>query len=194
MEENKLPEEKSAFRGEVYDWFQSIIAALVVGILFFTFIARVVRVDGTSMLQTLQNGDLVIAWSIGYTPKNGDIVVFETESYARGPLVKRVIATGGQTVDIDFDAGIVYVDGVALKDEYTNTPTNRREDFSGPVTVPEGYMFCMGDNRNGSKDSRDNDIGLIDVRCTVGKVIFILVPGLSDSDERRHWDRIGIVK
>lgn len=194
MEEEKLPVEKSSVKGEIYDWVQSIISALVAGILIFTFVARVVRVDGTSMLQTLQDNDLVIAWSLGYTPKNGDIIVFETESYTRGPLVKRVIATGGQTVDIDFDAGIVYVDGEALEEDYTNTLTNRREDFSGPVTVPEGYMFCMGDNRNGSKDSRDNDIGLVDIRCTVGRVFFILMPGLSDGDKQRHWNRIGIVK
>lgn len=194
MEEEKLPVEKASVKGEIYDWVQSIISALVAGILIFTFVARVVRVDGTSMLQTLQDNDLVIAWSLGYTPKNGDIIVFETESYTRGPLVKRVIATGGQTIDIDFDAGIVYVDGEALEEDYTNTLTNRREDFSGPITVPEGYMFCMGDNRNGSKDSRDNDIGLVDIRCTVGRVFFILMPGLSDGDNQRHWNRIGIVK
>ncbi|MBR1842247.1 MAG: signal peptidase I [Oscillospiraceae bacterium] len=194
MEEERLPAEKSTVKGEIYDWVQSIISALVAGILVFTFVARVVRVDGTSMLQTLQDNDLVIAWSLGYTPKNGDIIVFETESYKRGPLVKRVIATGGQTIDIDFDAGIVYVDGEALEEDYTNTLTTRREDFSGPVTVPEGYMFCMGDNRNGSKDSRDNEIGLVDIRCTVGKVFFILMPGPSDGDNQRHWNRIGIVK
>ena len=194
MEEERLPAEKSTVKGEIYDWVQSIISALVAGILVFTFVARVVRVDGTSMLQTLQDNDLVIAWSLGYTPKNGDIIVFETESYKRGPLVKRVIATGGQTIDLDFDAGIVYVDGEALEEDYTNTLTTRREDFSGPVTVPEGYMFCMGDNRNGSKDSRDNEIGLVDIRCTVGKVFFILMPGPSDGDNQRHWNRIGIVK
>ncbi|MBQ4426756.1 MAG: signal peptidase I [Oscillospiraceae bacterium] len=194
MEEAKLPEEKTSIMTEIYEWVQSIITALVAGIIMFTFIARPVAVDGTSMLQTLQDKDLVVAWSIGYTPKNGDIIVFETESYTRGPLVKRVIATGGQTVDIDFSAGIVYVDGEALEEDYTNTLTTRREDFTGPVTVPEGYMFCMGDNRNGSKDSRSSDIGLVDIRCTVGKVFFILMPGPSDGDNQRHWNRIGIVK
>ncbi|MBR0062985.1 MAG: signal peptidase I, partial [Oscillospiraceae bacterium] len=132
MEEAKLPEEKTSIMTEIYEWVQSIITALVAGIIMFTFIARPVVVDGTSMLQTLQDKDLVVAWSIGYTPKNGDIIVFETESYTRGPLVKRVIATGGQTVDIDFSAGIVYVDGEALEEDYTNTLTTRREDFTGP--------------------------------------------------------------
>lgn len=194
MEEEQLQKEKPSAKGELYEWIQSIIAALVAGIFIFTFVARVVRVDGTSMLQTLQDNDLVIAWSLGYTPKTGDVIVFETESYTRGPLVKRIIALGGQTVDIDFDAGIVYVDGVALEEDYTNTPTNRREDFSGPITVPEGYMFCMGDNRNGSCDSRDSSIGLVDTRCIVGKVVFILVPGPSATDETIHWNRIGFVK
>lgn len=194
MEEETRREEKPYAPAEIYDWIQSIVTALVAGILIFTFVARVVRVDGTSMLQTLQDNDLVIAWGLGYTPKPGDVIVFETESYKRGPLVKRVIATGGQTVDIDFSAGIVYVDGVALEEDYTNTPTNRREDFTDPVYVPEGYMFCMGDNRNGSKDSRDSEIGLVDIRCTVGKVVFVLMPGLSDGDNKRHWERIGIVK
>ena len=91
-------------------------------------------------------------------------------------MVKRVIATEGQTVDIDFAEGVVYVDGVALDEPYTSEPTNDREDFVGPVTVPEGYIFVMGDNRNASTDSRSNLVGMIRKEYVMGKSLFRIVP------------------
>lgn len=192
--ENQEKKKKSS-KLEVYDWLQCVVTALVAGILIFIFIARVVRVEGGSMKATLQNSDLVLASNLFYTPQNGDIIVLQTDSYGPSALVKRVIATEGQTVSIDFDAGIVYVDGEALDEPYTNTPTNLPQDFVGPVTVPEGCIFVMGDNRNSSLDSRNSDVGMVDTRCVVGKVYLVLVPGIEYDENNvpigRDFSRMG---
>ena len=161
---------------EVYDWFQCIVTALLLCVLVFVFLFRVVGVLGSSMVPTLHEGDKIITSNLFYTPEYGDIVVLRKDSFDDDPIVKRVIATEGQTVDIDFDAGIVYVDGVALEENYIAEPTQRALDFSGPVTVPEGCVFVMGDNRNGSTDSRDDRIGCVDTRYIMGKVLFRILP------------------
>ncbi len=152
---------------------------------------RIVNVDGLSMYPTLQHADKIITSDLFYSPEVGDIVVVQTDTYGQDPLVKRIIAVGGQTVDIDFELGIVYVDGVALDEPYVNSLTLEREDFSGPITIPEGYLFLMGDNRNRSTDSRSNMVGLVDERCIIGKVYFILFPGADNG--ARDWSRIGSV-
>ena len=172
------PEEKKEEKGSAaFDWLQCIVAALVVCILIFVFVGRTVGVVGPSMQQTLIEGDRLIISRLFYTPKYGDIVVLRKDEFKEEPIIKRVIATEGQTVDIDFDAGIVYVDGKALDEPYTNTPTNVREDFNaGPVTVPEGCVFVMGDNRNHSTDSRTDVIGCVDTRYILGKALFRLMP------------------
>ena len=177
---------------EIYDWLQCIVVAIVAGILIFMFGIRVVNVKGHSMEPTLLDTDMILTSNLFYTPKNGDVVVLQTDSYGPEPLVKRIIATGGQTVDIDFDAGIVYVDGVALDEPYTAEPTTTREDFEGPVEVPEGFLFLMGDNRNRSTDSRTDSIGFVDQRCVIGKVLIVLYPAASDYSER-DYDRIGSI-
>lgn len=190
---NGKKREKTDAKSEIYDWIECIIVAIVAGIVIFTFLGRVVRVEGHSMLQTLQNHDMVLTSNLFYTPKSGDIVVLRTDTYSNTePLIKRIIATEGQTIDIDFDAGVVYVDGSALKEDYTNTATTVREDFSGPVTVPEGCVFVMGDNRDASLDSRDNRVGMVDERCIIGRVLILLVPGADELAER-DWSRIGSV-
>ncbi len=180
---------------DMYDWLQCFITAIVAGIIIFIFVARVVKVDGSSMYGTLHNDDLVLASNLFYEPEAGDIVVLQTDSYGPSALVKRIIATEGQRVYIDFNAGIVYVDGVPLDEPYTNTLTNLPEDFSGEVTVPEGCVFLLGDNRNASRDSRDSSIGMVDERCIVGKVYFILIPGEDYTDYGislgRDFSRIG---
>ncbi|SHH51448.1 signal peptidase I [Sporobacter termitidis DSM 10068] len=181
-----------ASRMELYDWVQCIVTAVLCGILIFVFIGRIDGIKGPSMMQTLQDGDRVILSNLFFTPKYGDIVFVKTEAYGDTPIVKRVIATGGQTIDIDFTQGVVYVDGKALQEDYTNTPTTLREDFSGPVTIPDGYVFVMGDNRNDSLDSRSGAVGLVDTRQILGKVLFVLIPGIN-TDGTRHWDRIGSV-
>ncbi|MGM9522044.1 MAG: signal peptidase I [Oscillospiraceae bacterium] len=171
---------------------QCIVAALVIGILFFMFVARVVNVEGSSMFPTLHNSDKIITSNLFYKPKAGDVVVVQTDTYGSDPLVKRIIATAGQTVDIDFDAGIVYVDGEALDEPYTNSLTLVQEDFTGPVTVPEGCLFLMGDNRNYSTDSRSNMVGMVDERCVIGKVYLIIIPSANE-DGSRDWGRIGSI-
>lgn len=179
---NRKKNKKDNEKMTLYDWVQCLVGALVIGILVFMFIGRVIGVSGTSMYPTLHDTDKIIISNLFYEPDNGDIVVLQTDSFSEEPIVKRVIATEGQTVDIDFANGVVYVDGVALDEPYTNTPTNDRQDFNGQVTVPEGCVFVMGDNRNGSTDSRTSRIGMVDKRCIIGKVYMIIVPGNSEGE------------
>jgi signal peptidase I len=184
--------QKAGARMELYDWVQCVVTAVVFGILIFIFVGRTIGVEGDSMLQTLHNEDRVIMWSLFYKPSNGDIVIIKTDSYGDKPLVKRVIAVGGQTVDIDFDIGEVKVDGAVLSEGYINEPTREQLSFKGPVTVPEGHVFVMGDNRNRSLDSRSESVGFVDVRNVLGKVIFVAVPG-KDAFGLRDWSRFGSV-
>ena len=171
-------------RAEVYDWIQCIIFALVFCVLLFVFGARMVNVVGHSMVPTLEQNDKVIISNLFYHPKQGDIVVLRKQTLMDEPIVKRIIATEGQTVDIDFDDGVVYVDGKALDEPYVNTPTNLSYDMTFPVTVPEGKLFVLGDNRNDSLDSRSTDIGFINENKVLGKVVFRFYP----------FDKIEIIK
>ncbi len=165
-------------------------------LLVFLLLFRVVVVSGGSMNMTLLHNDYILLLSnVLYTePEYGDIIVASKDSFDDGePIIKRVIATEGQTVDIDFDAGIVYVDGVALDEPYTNTPTNTREGMTFPLTVDEGCLFVMGDNRNKSKDSRNPEIGLIDRREVLGKALFLFFPGQDPITDERDFSRIGAI-
>ncbi len=178
-------------RRETYEWIQSIVAAVLVCVLAFSFLFRIVSVVGTSMLPTLLPDDKIIISDLFYTPEYGDIVVLRKESFRSDPIVKRVIATEGQTVDIDFDRGVVSIDGVELFEPYVNAPTYDVEDFSGPVTVPEGCVFVMGDNRNASTDSRAASIGCVDERLIMGKVHMIIFPGKVNDTDKLDFSRIG---
>ena len=169
-------EEKKKAGSEALDWLQCIVSALVAAILIFTFIARTITVVGSSMVPTLEEGNLLIVSRLFYEPKYGDIVVLRKASFMADPIVKRVIATEGQTVDIDFQAGIVYVDGVALDEPYTNAPTLEPENFTAPVTVPKGHVFVMGDNRNRSTDSRSASVGCVDNRYIIGRALLRIAP------------------
>lgn len=178
--ENKqelTPEELEAKKkSDVFDWIQCIVTALLACVLVFTFLLRTVGVVGSSMVPTLHEGDRLIISDLFYVPKQGDIVVLRKDTFKDEPIVKRVIAVAGQTVDIDFQAGVVYVDGVALEEDYVNSPTNDPENFTKPVTVPENCVFVMGDNRNASTDSRTSTIGCVDTRYILGKAILRLTP------------------
>jgi len=167
---------RGKFFSETYDWIQCVVYALVFCVLLFVFIVRLVDVSGTSMVPTLQDSDKMVVSNLFYTPEQGDIIIFKKLEYKDEALVKRVIATEGQTVDIDFDKGIVYVDGTALDEPYTAEPTYNQLNFEGPQTVPEGCVFVMGDNRNNSTDSRDSRIGMVDTRLIIGKVYFRAFP------------------
>ena len=181
-EQKKEPISKEdSFKLDLYYWLQALVFALVSLILIFTFLGRVIGVDGNSMYPTLHHRDMLLLQSVGYTPRQGDIVVL-TKKFATvtQPIVKRVIATGGQTVSIDYNAGTVRVDGTALEEPYINErmryPDSQWETITD-VTVPEGSIFVMGDNRNHSSDSRDERLGTIDERYVLGRVMFTILPG-----------------
>ena len=161
---------------DLLDWVQCIVLALVLSILVFLFVGRTVSVSGPSMERTFFSGERVLISNLFYTPKQGDVVVFRKDTYKQEALIKRIIALEGQKVDIDFERGLVYVDGVALDEPYVNTPTNLQLDFDGEITVPEGCVFVLGDNRNKSNDSRDDRIGCVDERYILGRVVLRLTP------------------
>lgn len=160
-----------------YEWIQSLLIALSICVVVFLFFIRVIDVKGTSMVPTLQNADKMIVSGLFYKPKAGDIVVFKKDEYnPEKALVKRVIATEGQSINIDFDNGIVYIDGEPIEEDYIADLTRNKLDFIGPQTVPEGCVFVMGDNRNMSTDSRKKEIGMVDSRLILGKVYMIIFP------------------
>lgn len=178
-DEKKLP------YGEWFYWLQTMIPAIICIVLAFTFLGRITRVVGHSMDPTLSNGELLLVWSLGYEPKAGDIVVCnktteDTTSLLHGDaIVKRVIATQGQTVDIDYSSNTVYVDGQPLEEDYI------MEEMSWPglpemqqthFEVPEGCVFLMGDNRNNSTDSRHQLLGPVDTDYLLGKAVFVFFP------------------
>ncbi|MGN0998265.1 MAG: signal peptidase I [Faecousia sp.] len=205
---DKVPDQKT--HEEKIPWQKSLVLYLhdcvyLVGLMIVALLLvfRVVVVSGTSMNGTLLDGDylLLIGNTFYREPKYGDIIVASKDSFKDGePIIKRVIATEGQTVDIDFKRGIVYVDGIALDEPYTLTATNLNEGIQFPLTVDEGCIFVLGDNRNGSRDSRYPEIGLIDKREVLGKAIFLWLPGTNGTDAEgnalvsRDWSRIGVVK
>ena len=176
QEENNKNSLTSA-KNEIFDWIQNITVILTVVILLFMFVFRIVGVDGESMLPTLQHKDWLVISNLFYEPKNEDIVVVSKESFLDGKMiVKRVIATENQTVDIDFQRGIVYVDGVALDEPYINDKTKRQFDMQFPAKVPKDCVFVLGDNRNHSSDSRDARLGMVHKSNIHGKVILRIFP------------------
>ena len=157
----------------LYDRVEAAVFSLICVVVVFTFFFRIVGVDGKSMMDTLMHKDRLILASAFYTPKHGDIVVINR--YAEEPLIKRVIAMGGDELQIDPDTHIVLLNGEELDEPYVHYDTVL-EDFRGPITIPEGYVFVMGDHRNASKDSRMDEVGLINVKDIAGKAIFRIWP------------------
>lgn len=176
---------------DLYEWLQLFLGCVIGAVLLFNCVARLTRVDGPSMDDTLRDGEVMLIWSLGYAPKQGDIVVLNKTSVVLPgwneprAIVKRVIATGGQRVDIDYGANAVRVDGELLEEDYI------KEQMFVPgygeginhVTVPEGCLFVMGDNRNESADSRYPDIGIVDTRCVIGRGVAVMFP-------LEHWKRL----
>lgn len=191
-EESRAEDVKSSVLAYLHDFAWLLAVILLVFLLGF----RVVVVSGPSMKDTLLDGDyLLLVGNLLYgEPQQGDIIVASKDSFRNGePIVKRVIATEGQQVDIDFDLGIVYVDGVALEEPYTRTLTNLQEGIAFPITVEENCVFVMGDNRNDSKDSRSFEIGQIDRREILGKAIILIFPGNDKGEQPRDFSRIGVL-
>ncbi len=158
----------------IFEIFEAIIAAFFVITLIFTFVFRVFSVDGPSMKPTLQDGDKVVVSTIGYKAKKGDVVVLSSTEGLKKPIIKRIIAVAGDTVDINFTTGVVTVNGT--EEHYTDELTTQQFDVAFPVTVPEGTVFVLGDNRGVSLDSRSTQVGCVDERLIVGKVLFRFFP------------------
>lgn len=155
----------------VYEWVEALLFALTVVLLVFTFVVKSYIVDGSSMDPTLYTGQRVFALSLFYKPEGGDIVIIDDNNNLDEPLVKRVIATEGQTVDFDPQNGQILVDGKPFADPVPVSQDNLRGDMLYPLTVPEGYIFVMGDNRAWSLDSRYSELGLVDERAVLGRLI-----------------------
>lgn len=170
---------------EMLEYAESLTVVFAVMLLIFTFIARPATVDGESMLPTLRNGERLVISNLFYEPAPGDIVVLcgEADREEGRNLIKRIIAVGGQTIDIDFETGDVTVDGEVLDEPYILERTHLEEGTEFPLTVPEGEIFVMGDNRNGSRDSRSLSVGTVKEEYIVGRVLFRFFP----------FDRFGTV-
>lgn len=180
--QNSENDGKKKFLLSVYDMASVIMTSFIIISILFTFAFRLVGVDGQSMTDTLQHGDWLLTRDKAQYVQ-GDIVVITQETFFQKPLIKRVIAVGGQTIDIDYSTSTVYVDGVALDEPYVREEfiIKKLEYREFPYTVPEGYLFCMGDNRNGSSDSRSSLVGPIDERQILGKAFVRILP-LGDFD------------
>lgn len=172
-----VPQEQRAVRWkrELLYWAGSILAAAAITFVIFGLMIRFILVDGGSMEPTLSDGDRLVMYCLGYTPKSGDIVILSDKTGLEIPLVKRVIATGGQTLDISPE-GRVSVDGKALYEPYAVEQMREIGNYDYPLTIPEGKVFVMGDNRNHSTDSRSEKVGLVDADQVLGKVVFRLFP------------------
>lgn len=159
-----------------YEIIDSVKSAVIVVFLIFTLVFRAVGVEGESMFPTLDDGDWVTVTGMSYGIERGDIVVITQPWERNAPIIKRVIAVGGDTVFIDFDQKEVYINGVKLNEPYIAELTRVSYDVQFPLTVDEGKLFVMGDNRNVSLDSRSSKIGLIDERYVFGKAFARIYP------------------
>lgn len=191
--EQKQEEKKTSFLSDLAEVLETVFVSIFIVVMLFAYVIRPVTVDGTSMNATLQDGDRLLMSDLLYTPKRGDIVIIDNDnSYIlndKGDLVigkglptekrliKRVIAMSGETINIDFNTGEVSVDGTVLDEPYINNATIDNEGaFTYPVTVPDGYYFVMGDNRQNSTDSRSNYVGFVPKDAVLGKAIFRISP------------------
>ena len=182
-------EKKRPAGAELFEWLQMVLVCVLGAVIAFNLVVRLSVVDGQSMDPTLEHGELMLVWQLGYSPRQGDIVIINktTANFLHEQaIVKRVIALGGQTVDIDYGEGVVYVDGEALDEDYIleemylpGNPYMQDTHFE----VPEGEVFVLGDNRNGSTDSRDERLGSIDEGYILGRAVAAVWP----------FDKIGLI-
>lgn len=189
------PKKKERPEEMVYSWGQSTIIAVVAVVLLFTFAVRIVSVRGPSMQDTLYTGDrMLVVNSLFCRYEPGDVVVINAyNAELDETLVKRVIAVGGQTVDVDFVTGTVYVDGQPLDEPYVKEPTYTPEGTSFPLTLAEDEVFVMGDNRNHSTDSRDPRLGPVNVGYIQGRAVALVFPGTTPGLNSRQWSRLGLI-
>lgn len=187
---------KDTLEGTLYCWAQALVTAVVGVILLFTFGVRLISVNGPSMQDTLYTGDRLLVLNAMFCGfKAGDVVVInDYNAELDDTLVKRIVATGGQTVDVDFVTGVVYVDGQALDEPYIKEPTYTAEGISFPLTLAEDEVFVMGDNRNHSTDSRDLRLGPVKQGYLQGKALLLVTPGPTPETETRDWGRVGVIR
>ncbi len=178
----KPEEEKVDAKKEVFQWVQSLIFSVIAVALIITFVGRVMRVEGSSMLPTFEENDKIITTNLHGALKYGDVVVIKRKDDT--PLIKRVIAVAGDKINIDFTNGNVFINDKLIEEPYINEKTLTNYGTEYPITIQKGHVFVMGDNRNHSSDSRDTRIGIIDTRNVFGKVIFRIYP----------FNKIGTIK
>ena len=174
-----MDEEKKREGGrDLYEWVQALVCSVLAVVVVFTFVIRLIGVDGHSMVPTLQDGDrlLVLNSMLYHDYQAGDIVVLRKSSFLDEPIVKRGIATG-----------------ILLKEDYINELTFTEEGMEFPLIVPEGSIFVMGDNRNHSNDSRDSRLGTVDTRYVIGKAVLLAFPGTDILTGKRDFGRIGVL-
>ena len=197
FEEEKVAQEQNEPTENLFvSYLRDFTAVMVVVMLLFFLFFRIIIVSGPSMNDTLEHGDMLLLVSrvFYHNPKPGDIVVATKESFRDGePIIKRIIATEGQVVDIDFLSGSVYVDGKLLEESaYIKGSTINQEGMRFPLVVKENHVFVMGDNREESLDSRSPQIGQIEVRQILGKAVFLILPGQAE-EKSRDFKRIGVL-
>ena len=194
----KKEKEPETLEGTLYCWTQALVTAVVSVVLLFTFGVRLISVNGPSMQNTLYTGDeLLILNSMFCAFKAGDVVVlnaYNAEEPLSETLVKRIVAVGGQTVDVDPVSGTVTVDGQVLDEPYIKEPTYTTAGTQFPLTLAEDEVFVMGDNRNHSSDSRDVRLGAVNVGYLQGKVLLLLIPGRTPDTNRADWSRVGTLR
>ncbi|MBD5149077.1 MAG: signal peptidase I [Oscillibacter sp.] len=205
-QEEPLPEdpageekkETNSLEANLYTWAQALVIAVVGVVLLFTFGVRLISVSGPSMQDTLYTGDQLLVLNAMFCSfKAGDVVVindYNAEPQLNETLVKRIVAVGGQTIDIDFYTGTVSVDGEELDEPYIKEPTYQPEGTEFPLTLAEDEVFVMGDNRNHSSDSRDSRLGPVKTGYLQGKALFLVTPGATPDTERRDWGRVGPIR
>ncbi len=195
--EQEVSDRADTLENTIYEWARCLVSAVVGVVLMFVFVVRMIGVSGGSMQNTLYSGDrLLMLNSLFCTYEQGDIVVINAyNADLDDTIIKRIIAVGGKntTVDIDFEQGIVYVDGEPLDEPYVKELTYTTDGTQFPVTLEEDEVFVMGDNRNKSTDSRSFLLGPVKKDYIQGKTFFLLVPGKSEDTGKMDWSRFGFI-
>ena len=195
-EQGEAKKEPETLEGMLYCWAQALITAVVGVVLLFTFAFRLIGVSGPSMQDTLYTGDRLLVLNAAFCDfQPGDVVVINNyNADLSDTLIKRIIAVGGQTIDIDLASSTVYVDGQPLDEPYVKGFTDTIEGTRFPLTLAEDEVFVMGDHRDHSTDSRSARLGPVNVGYLQGKAVLLLLPGTNPDLGAREWDRIGLVR
>ena len=174
--EEDIDEPKKSIVREILDWLLCIVIAVAIALVIRNYVFTLVNVSGPSMNPTLNDKDILYVNRLFYTPKAGDIIIFKPKASPETPYVKRIIATEGQIVELDYTTGGVIVDGKPIDEDYISEPIENFGNMEYPYTVPEDHVFAMGDNRNNSLDSRMAVVGAVSEESIIGKAIFRIFP------------------